>query len=297
VRDLQKEGFNIGITPGDTFSEKFLSIAQKDTAGSAYRRKDLALAAWTSGTRIAKEKNWRKLLKTVYNLGYRAIQINGQDIAGTPMPLKGVPTSLIVNTAIERIKKWNAEYPTKSFKIGITFTIGKYNFKKKFLKKMLDYCLENKLNIRYNCFADFTGKFPPYQLEKIEVRQFYQHIKEIAAEAKNNVDYPIEATIASDFGDEGQELLMPEAEKGNCGAGKRLFRIVKIDNEIIVAACVERIAPIVGKLTKNNGKWTIEWNEEKLKQLHYLKPFLYGCFGGIGYKRFNEETAERIIFA
>lgn len=294
VEDLQKEEYHIGLTPGDTFSESFLSLAKKNTAGSANRIKDLGLMAWSSGTRIAKERNWQDLLEIVYGLGFRSIQINGQNVAGTPLPLKGVPSSLIVNTAIKRIKKWNTENQTKKFNIGLTFTIGKYNSKKEFLEEMLNFCLENQLSIRYNCFADFTGQFPNYELGEMEIRQFYQSIAEITAKVKSESSLKI--TISPDFGDNGQEFLIPETEKGTCGAGKKLFRIAKLGDEIVIVACAERAAPIVGKVIKNKEKWIIEWDEEKLKQIHYLKPFLYGCFGGAGYKRFNDPKAEKIIF-
>lgn len=291
VEDLQMEGYRIGLTAEDTFSDRFLSLAQKHIAGSAYRMKDLGLTAWTSGARIAKEENWRNLLETVYALGFMAIQINGQAVAGTPLPLRGVPSAFVIQKSIERIQEWNRENPTNFLKIGLTFTIGKYNFRKDFLKNMLNFCLKNKIDmIRYNCFADFSEDRPYYQLERGQIRRFYKYIAEITAE----LDSPLDVTVSSDFGNEGQEFL-GNGNKGVCGAGKRLFRIGKVNGEIIVAACVERMAPVVGKLLKND-KWRIEWDEEKLKQLYYLKPFLYGCFGGIGYKRFNEDVAERIIF-
>ena len=85
TRDLEAQGYRVGLTPADSFAEDVLATGN---GGSAYRITGLGNTAWTSGVPIALPR-WEARLARGREVGYTAIVMNGHGGAGTVIPIGG----------------------------------------------------------------------------------------------------------------------------------------------------------------------------------------------------------------
>lgn len=306
IVDLQAEGYtSVGLTPSDSFSDELLASGD---AGSAYRISGLGNTAWTSGAPLALE-GWRERLNRGWEIGFRAIIMNGHDVAGTTVPFGGVTRKALLDRALANIRSWNTHRREGEFQFGLTFTIGAHNCDYVSLRTMANYALEIGCSfLRYNCFANFLARpeHAQYEQSADQIREMYVSIARVHTEL---IDQPISISVSEDFGPHGIEVIEPfmppeyrGREVGNCRAGWRLFGITPVNGRLAVVGCVDRMAPYFGEVVRREGRWTIDWNFEHLEEFRQarLRGQLYGCFGGVGRNRpadagFNSSEGNQLL--
>ena len=298
TKSLRLQGYDIGIVTADGFSD--ISLYQIKEAGSAFRLKDIAERngnAWTSGYLLSKE-GWRERLKTGSGIGYGAITIS---LYGTVLdfPIPGVPKPNTVKTAISNIQKWNKENPNKIFKIVTTARIFPNTYDIGSLRKLADWCLENKIDfLRWNAHANFLN-LPdqiPLELTAKNIYDFYGNLAKLHNEYINE---KLAFGISEDIGPYGIEQILQylpsEWDKFTpssnywCRAGYRLFSINMINGEIVITGCVDRWAPVLGYIRHENGDYFIEWKYDEIERLRLsiIEDRVYGCHGGVGFNGQN----------
>ncbi|MDD5750203.1 MAG: hypothetical protein PHU56_00930 [Candidatus Pacebacteria bacterium] len=303
TKDLAGKGYRIGLTPADSLAQDVLSSG---VDGSAYRISGLGHMAWTSGAKMS-APTWKQTLEMAYGAGYRAIIMNGHGAAGTLVPFRGVSRASAVQAAVDRINCWNESNPGRPFALGITFTIRQdHTFAH--LEKMVRWADRNSVKaLRFNAFANFTGKpeHRQYELSIAKIEQFYGWLPRLHQELGNS---QTSLSVSEDFGDAGiqqiESLLPPEyrgQQIGRCRAGWRLFAIIQLNDELVVTGCVDRWLPVMGRVYRTGSAgWDIEWDLAVIARLRQARRFLYGCWGGVGWGReigsgFNDPEAENFL--
>lgn len=309
--DLKAQGLNIGMVPPDSFGQDLMNGAEniQQQAGSAYRMEGLENTAWSSGTPIATAQNSDELLNKGWKImGYRSIQMNGQEVAGTPVPATGIARPDTITEAVRRIQKWNkGKLPEEQYKIGLTFTMTKINNTLESMKMMIKWCVDNGIfSIRFNSFSAFTQDRLPqldiaqYELQPDDIRTFYDNLKTLMDELSSMPqEKRPKISFSEDLGDWGNEQIegyIPDQYKkegiGLCRSGAGLFALVEENGRLILYSCVDRFFPKAGEVKQNElGEWYPEWDKKVLKAIYYFRrvtdssgqPLLRGCFGGISY--------------
>lgn len=289
-QSLYEKGYNVILFPTDSYSydviKHRLSIPR------------LVTASWTSGTTLLRS-DWYDSLSFGYKeLGYRSITLCGYGVGDTPVPFRGVITAREIEEVIKRINYWN-EGNKSPMIVNLTLTIHRENYTIENLEKMVEASMRMKVNkIRFNCFVNYRDdyKFRDLALTREQVGQFYGHL---ATLFKVYEESDLEFEVSENFGDEGigqiRELMDPlyhHEDIGVCRAGWRLFAIIKIDNEIVVVGCVDRLGPVLGHIKEESrGSWRIEWNIKRIHKIRDWRDQLYGCWGGIGVNEgFNQRN-------
>lgn len=305
TRDLEAQGYRIGLTPADSFAKDVLATGN---GGSAYRIDGLGNTAWTSGVPIALP-DWRQKLERAREVGYTAIVMNAHAAAGISVPIAGVTKAPVIFNAIENIKAWNRERPGEAFDIGVTFTVRRDNLELDSLRTFVRFGIEHGVGVvRFNCFANFLAdpRYSAYELSREDVATFYGNLAQLHLEFLGE---PIQLSVSEDFGNAGIEAIephMPVEHRGQrvgvCRAGWRLFAITPINGVLRIVGCVDRMAPYLGHVERIEGRWTIVWYPERVEELRraQVDGDLYGCFGGVGRNRgesagFNTDAGNEVL--
>ena len=301
TRDLQRRGYRVGLCPADSLVPEVL---RSGASGSAYRISGLGLTAWTAAAYLAGQ-SWESTLEAAWAANFRVLVINGQGVAGVPVPFKGVSTVGQIQTAVNRINLWNHQHADRQFKVGITFTI-RSDHKYESLRRMGEWAVKNDVAVvRLNCFANFRGlpEHDRWLLDRLGVEQFYGWLARLHEEIGSS----IQLSVSEDFGDAGIgqiEHLMPVEyqgqQVGRCRSGRRLFALIQIDGELVLTGCVDRLLPVMGRVIKRVDGWDIDWDLAILGRLAEIQTQrrFYGCWGGLGWGRnggFNDIEAERFL--
>ena len=304
TRDLQRRGYRVGLCPADSLVPEVL---RSGASGSAYRISGLGLTAWTAAAYLA-DSSWEATLEAAWTAGFRVLVINGQGVAGVPVPFKGVSTPAQIQTAVNRIREWNQRRPDQQFKIGITFTIRSDHDYASF-QQMGKWAVENGVAvIRFNCFANFRGlpEHDRWLLERSGVERFYDWLARLH---KEMIGSGVQLSVSEDFGDAGIsqiEALMPaeyqNRQVGRCRSGWRLFALTQLEGKLVVTGCVDRLLPVMGKVVKKTDGRDIDWDLAILGRLAEIQTQrrFYGCWGGLGFARgkdagFNDPAAEKYL--
>ena len=294
--DLRKEGYsNVDLIPSDSFGEEILKFGDD---GSAQRIPGMGKVAWTSGVPLALS-GWKEKLKRAWELGYRSLVINGHDIAGISVPIEGITRAPTLQKALLNMKEWNKTNPDEQFEWGFTFTLRSDTCNQASMEKMAAWAVENGVKVlRFNCFADFRGSNPEHKFLVPTRNDIVMMHKTLAELHVKYIDSPLHFSVSEDFGEAGTEAIeayiAPEyrgQQVGVCRAAFRLFAITPINGTLRVVGCVDRMWPYLGTVEKSDGHWTIFWDLERIEQMRQarLNGSLYGCFGGVGRDRGNEE--------
>ena len=303
AQNLQRRGYCVGLCPADSLVPEVLTSG---ASGSAYRISGLGLTAWTAAAYLAGQ-SWESILEAAWAAGFRVLVINGQSVAGVPVPFKGVSTPEQIQVAVDRIRAWNSQRPEQRFKIGITFTIrSDHDYKS--LRRMGKWAAKNGVAVmRFNCFANFRGlpQHDRWLLDRPGVERFYGWLARLH---EGMIGSGVQLSVSEDFGDAGIEQikhLMPVEyqgqQVGRCRSGRRLFALIQSDNKLVLTGCVDRLLPIMGQMVKRSDGWDIDWNIDvinRLAEIQVQRRF-YGCWGGLGWGRkdigFNDPEAEKYL--
>ena len=307
TRDLQRRGYRVGLCPADSLVPGVLASG---ASGSAYRISGLGLTAWTAAAYLAGQ-SWESTLEAAWAANFRVLVINGQGVAGVPVPFKGVSTVGQIQTAVNRINLWNHQHADRQFKVGITFTI-RSDHKYESLRRMGEWAVKNDVAVvRLNCLANFRGlpQHDQWLLDRDGVERFYGWLARLHKEIGSS----IQLSVSEDFGDAGIgqiEHLMPVEyqgqQVGRCRSGRRLFALIQIDGELVLTGCVDRLLPVMGRVIKRVDGWDIDWDLAILGRLAEIQTQrrFYGCWGGLGWGRsrdcshaagFNDPAAEKYL--
>lgn len=314
TQNLRNQGYNVGMVPADSFSDDALNAGD---LGSAFRLKSIGASAWTSGMPLYLP-GWKERLTRAWQIGFRSIIISAHEAAGTSVPIKGVTKPLVIRQAIQNIGEWNTllriSEPTPDqpgYSIATTFTIRKDNCDLSTMRQMAHWAISAGVNVaRFNCFANFQRlpEHKVYELSREDISQFYGHLAVLQEEFMST---PLQFGISEDWGDAGIEQILPylpsnwmSKQTGWCRAGYRLFSMIMVEDEVVLTGCVDKWAPILGKLVSDLGGYRIEWSTEHIEAIRTAvqNQGVYACWGGVGYDRepqagFNSNpTAELTIF-
>lgn len=294
ANDLRTQGYtNVDLTPSDSFGEEILQYGDD---GSAYVIPGMGKMAWTSGVPLALE-GWESKVARAWQLGYRSLVMNGHDIAGTAVPIKGITKAPTLQKALNNMRSWNVRNPDKQFDWGYTFTLRADTCNPIAMGKIAEWAVKNEVRVlRFNCFADYLGSDPTHRFLVPSRKDILTMYETLAKLHQKYIDSPMQFSISEDFGEAGVEFIEPyinplyhNQKVGVCRAAWRLFAITPINDKLVVVGCVDRIWPYLGTVEKCNGQWTIVWDMERMEQMRQarLQGQLYGCFGGVGRDRPN----------
>jgi hypothetical protein len=289
TKSLREQGYQIGMTPADNFSDEALT----ETAGSAFRLKEVGQLAWTSGAPLAGTDAAGRLDKA-WDIGFRSIVISAHTVAGTAVPIKGVTKGPVINRAYDNIAAWNTANAAegKKFLTSSTFTIRKDNCDLETMRQMVKWGVDKGIDlVRFNCFANFLDlpQHREYEMTAEDISRFYGYL---AALQDEFVDSSTKLGISEDWGDAGIEQILPylppewESKKnGWCRAGYRLFAMMQVENDVVITGCVDKWDPIMGKVVEESAdQYKIVWDYDKIEKLRQMvsNDDVYACWGGVG---------------
>lgn len=286
--NLRKQGYKIGMTPADNFSDEAL----RETAGSAFRLKEVGQLAWTSGATLVGD-DYEQRLNRAWDIGFRSIVISAHEAAGTFVPIKGVTKAETIDKAFDNIITWNNSNGAmdKHFALSTTFTIRNDNCDRDTMQQMVAWGVNKGIElVRFNCFANFLNlpQHKQFEMTKNDIVKFYGILSGLQ---KEFIDTPTKLGISEDWGDAGIEQiyddLPPEwqdRKNGWCRAGYRLFAMMQVADEIVITGCVDKWDPIMGKIIGNGEDYRIEWDYDKIESLrqNVMSGNVYACWGGVG---------------
>lgn len=288
TKSLRRQGYKIGMTPADNFSDEAL----EETAGSAFRLKEVGQLAWTSGATLVGD-DYPQRLDRAWDIGFRSIVISAHEAAGTFVPIKGVTKAKVINQAFDNITAWNDANidQGKNFLTSATFTIRKDNCDLDLMRQMIGWGVDRKIDlVRFNCFANFLDlpQHRPYEMAYEDVEKFYGYLAKMQEEF---AETDTKLGISEDWGDAGIEQIYPylppewqDRKQGWCRAGYKLFAMMQVGNEVILTGCVDKWDPIVGKVVKTDDDYQIAWDNDKVEMIRQkiLSDDVYACWGGVG---------------
>lgn len=293
---LRRQGYNIGLAPADSFSDEALAVSDAETAGSAFRLASLGKSAWTAGGQLT-GRDWRRRLDRAWALGYRSVIISAHEAAGTSVPIAGVTKKLIIDRAVQNLRRWNDDNAPQRFAISATFTIRKDNCTYENMLRMALWGVQNGIDVvRFNCFANFL-KLPEhgqFEMSRNDIVTFFGLLRRLHEEF---IDSALRFGISEDWGDAGIEQILPYlgpewqgARTGWCRAGYRLFAMIEVDNRIVLTGCVDKWEPILGEVVEDGDEISIRWDHERIERLRLtlLRREAYACYGGVGHGREEE---------
>jgi len=309
AQSLRHQGYNIGLTPADSFTDEVLGT---DVDGSAFRLATIGMSAWSSGMPLYLA-GWERRLDRAWQVGFRSIIISAHESAGTFVPFHGVTKAPVIEGAIANIQAWNRRRPIdERFSIATTFTIRQDNNQLALIRQMVRWAVERGLElVRFNCYANFINdpRYAVYEMSRDDIVRFFGHLAQLQVEFQ---DTPTRLGISEDWGDAGIEQLLPYLPPewhgprvGWCRAGYRLFAIVEVDGQVVVTGCVDKWDPIMGTVVEvTPTDFRIDWDVDRIEILRQavLSGEVYACWGGVGYERpisaafATDPAAERRIF-
>lgn len=288
---LRAQGYNIGMSPADSFSEEALAIGAN---GSAFGLKEIGLSAWSSGVPLFLP-GWEHRLDRGWELGFRSIIISAHEAAGTPVPIRGVTHGRVVEQAIRNIKSWNRTKSPERFALATTFTIRPDNCRIEFLRKMTEWGIREGIDVvRFNCFANFRKdvRLTQFEMRFDDIVKFYGLLAQLCQEY---ADQPVQFGISEDFGDAGIEQVYPwlptswqNRAGGWCRAGYRLFSMVGKGDDVVVVGCVDKWEPELGRIVADAVLgYRIVWDYARIEKIRnaVMNREVYACWGGVGYAR------------
>jgi hypothetical protein len=234
--------------------------------------------------------------------------INGHGVAGVPVPFKGTNTPRQTQLIVDRLRAWNQQNAERQFTIGISFTI-RADHTYVSLRQMGEWATRNGVNVlRFNAFAK-TGGLPEHEqwvLDRSGITRFYAWVARLHDEMTAS---GVQISVSEDFGDAGidqiEHLIPPEyqgQQVGRCRAGRRLFAVIQVDNQLVVTGCVDRPVTVMGKVVRRMDGWDFDWDLEVIARFceMQVQRRLYGCWGLSGWGReahagFNDPEAEKYV--
>ena len=234
VGNLRAQGYKVSPLVSDSFSyggEYLRSpLFQNPTVtaeqnqcqpGGTPRDKFHVNRLWTSGMPLVKG-DYVELLKLAAKLEPVTITLTSHEIEDQTSPFRGIVQPSIVRKAVQNIQRYNREYG-QQIKVGLEFTIGKWNCTRDHVRSYVDYCENLGVDIiRMNSFTDIDGGLSQLRMDANDTVAVYKISKKIGSSLEGR----LKMSVGEQFGLAGiEEMGFPETV-GDCPAGETFFSVV-----------------------------------------------------------------------